>query len=315
MNYLSPIIELTSLQSNKIFILREDSIPFSFGGNKVRIANEYINDAISLNKDCIVGYGSMLSNLCRILANACYSRGLACHIIYTDKPCDSNSIPYNFNLVKCCNAKVHFLNKDNKISDNIKKILQIIIDDGYRPYYIYGNEFGEGNEAVPINAYFKVYKQLYEYQKNKNLKFDYIFLATGTGMTQAGLIAGKNFWKGSEEIIGISVAREKKLAKIVIEKYLTAFNDRQLLTPPKAECINVIDKYICGGYGKTSYELLTFIKELYMKYGLPTDSTYVGKAFWGMYNYILENKIQNKNILFLHTGGIPLFFDNIKMLI
>ena len=42
------------------------------------------------------------------------------------------------------------------------------------------------------------------------------------------------------------------------------------------------------------------------------DSTYVGKAFWGMCRFVKENQIEDKNILFIHTGGTPLFFDAIS---
>lgn len=31
-----------------------------------------------------------------------------------------------------------------------------------------------------------------------------------------------------------------------------------------------------------------------------------------MKNYLSKNNIENKNILFIHTGGTPLFFDFIN---
>ena len=45
-------------------------------------------------------------------------------------------------------------------------------------------------------------------------------------------------------------------------------------------------------------------------YGIPLDATYTGKAFMGMTEYIKE--IKERNILFIHTGGTPLFFDALK---
>ena len=51
-----------------------------------------------------------------------------------------------------------------------------------------------------------------------------------------------------------------------------------------------------------------------MRFGIPLDATYTGKAFMGMTEYITENMIKNKNILFIHTGGTPLFFDCINMI-
>ena len=43
--------------------------------------------------------------------------------------------------------------------------------------------------------------------------------------------------------------------------------------------------------------------------GIPMDATYVGKAFRGMCRYLEENDITGENVLFIHTGGTPLFFD------
>ena len=45
---------------------------------------------------------------------------------------------------------------------------------------------------------------------------------------------------------------------------------------------------------------------------MPLDGTYTGKAFYGMKQYIGEHGLQGKNILFLHTGGTPLFFDGMS---
>ena len=45
--------------------------------------------------------------------------------------------------------------------------------------------------------------------------------------------------------------------------------------------------------------------------GMPLNKTYTGKAFWGMTEYIKKNDIKHKNILFINTGGAPLFFDDL----
>ena len=47
------------------------------------------------------------------------------------------------------------------------------------------------------------------------------------------------------------------------------------------------------------------------KEGIPFNTTYTGKAFWGMTEYIKQNNIQGKNILFINTGGVPLLFDDL----
>ena len=46
--------------------------------------------------------------------------------------------------------------------------------------------------------------------------------------------------------------------------------------------------------------------------GIALNTTYTGKAYYGMMKYIEKNNIENKNILFINTGGLPLFFDNLE---
>lgn len=48
---------------------RDDLLPYSFGGNKVRIAYEFLKDLKDKGCDTIVGYGSAKSNLSRVVAN------------------------------------------------------------------------------------------------------------------------------------------------------------------------------------------------------------------------------------------------------
>ncbi len=73
-----------------------------------------------------------------------------------------------------------------------------------------------------------------------------------------------------------------------------------------------IDDYTGDGYGRQNEDINNTIREMLVKYGIPMDSTYTGKAFTGMKKYIETNDIKEKNILFIHTGGTPLFFDYLK---
>lgn len=74
-------IQLIENKKNNIFIKRDDLIPFSFGGNKVRIAYEYIKDLQKKNYSCMVAYGNSRSNLCRAIANMCNIYHIDCYVI------------------------------------------------------------------------------------------------------------------------------------------------------------------------------------------------------------------------------------------
>lgn len=176
-----------------------------------------------------------------------------------------------------------------------------------KPYYIYGDKYGQGNEAVPVNAYRKVYDEIIEQEKQHKIKFDMIFHASGTGMTQAGLICGQilNDEKSYEKkIIGISTARTCEQEIPVLRKYIKMYlkNDKKYM-PLINSFIHLKDKWILNGYGQYNIEILNVIKKTLQIDGLPLDTTYTGKAFYGMLEYIKQQEISGKKILFIHTGG------------
>ena len=319
--YIVPSFQPTIIQQindyhgNQIYIKREDLLPVSFGGNKVRIAQEYLNDMISRGFDTLVGYGNTRSNLCRVLSNLAFKAHIPCYIV---SPADDNGEIVDTNnkfLSTCCDAHYIHCQKSN-VSSTISELLNSLKEQNKKPYYINGNEFGEGNEATPINAYFNVFKEICVQEEALKTNFDYIFLAVGTGMTYSGLTSAKIIEKdSSHNIIGISIARTKKQCINKIENYLYSFLKTKGVSIEKEELnkyINVTDDFLAGGYSIFNDDIKVTISQLYKEDGIYADPTYVGKAFYGMKKYIEIKDIKRKNILFIHTGSTPLFFDKIK---
>ena len=307
----TPIIDLGSLGSKvNLYIKREDLLPFSFGGNKVRIAGEFYADMLRKGSNCMIGYGNSRSNLCRVLSNICCANNTACHIVSPRDEDGSRVETMNSRLVNSSGTVLHICSKKN-VSKTVEEVIQQCTDEGMSPYYMYGNIFGSGNKDVPVRAYAKVYDEISTQSREMGVKFDYIFLATGTGMTQAGLEAGRALRNGEEKIIGISVARKAEQEIPILESYIDAYWTSIDQRSTKKNLI-LTDKYLCGGYGKYNAQIERTIVEAYYRYGFPLDTTYTGKAFWGMKSMIEEQKLEG-NVLFIHTGGTPLFFDQIAL--
>lgn len=302
-NYETPVYEIEN-SINHIYIKREDFIPFSFGGNKARKAEYFIKDFDSGNYDVLVTYGSSSSNHCRIIANIASSRGIRCIII---SPSEESKNTFNKEFMRFFGSEIIAVPVQN-VHETIENKLQELRSKGLSPYFIPGG--GHGN--LGTQAYVDCYKEIKKFEERKKIVFDYIFFATGTGTTQAGLICGQYIYNDDRKIIGISIARNKQYGKnIVLESindYLKLYN-----YPINEDVINKMthfeDKYVGHGYGKDGSRIKEIINEMMMKNGIPMDQTYVGKAYSGMLQYIQENNISGKNILFLHTGGTPLFFD------
>lgn len=297
-SFTTPTVQIPD-EDNELYVKRDDLLPFSFGGNKARIALEYISDMYDTGMDCIVGYGNARSNLSRALANLCYQFKIPCHII---SPADENGtriVTFNSKIVQSCNAEFHYCAKTN-VKATVEKVLAELKEKGINPYYIYGASTGKGNEHTPLKAYRKVYEEI-------KGQYDYIFLATGTGMTQGGLLVGKALNNGNENIIGISVARSANQETSVLQSMVSAYAEK--VESVQVDNIIVDDSYLCNGYGTYNRNIERTIYEQMVCNGMPLDPTYTGKAFWGMLDYLKKNDIKGKKVLFIHTGGTPLFFD------
>lgn len=306
MNFTSPIQEVSMINNNRIFMKREDLLPFSFGGNKVRIALEYFDDMENENAQIIISYGSIKSNLNRAISNMAVKRGKKCYIVSPEDELNGKS--FNKELSEMFGANIVQTRKEN-VSETLRSLLEKLKKEDRNAYYIYGDMFGNGKKNIPIKAYQKVFKEIISQEMEMNISFDKVFVAVGTGSTLSGLILGAAEIESYKEFIGISIARENEENNRNIEAFLKT----SLIEKHKLESVNwnIKDDFLCGGYGKFNSDLINNNIKLMSEDGIPLDSTYTGKAFWGMRNYIVDNNIEGYNILFIHTGGTPLFFDEL----
>lgn len=280
----------------KLFIKRDDLLGFCFGGNKCRIGAAFLEDMEKLGADFMVSYGSRSSNLNRVVAALCRSRNIPCMILSSEEKGEKDG----FNAAMICRMGIRRTpcSKD-KVADTVRVTLQSLRNKGFHPYYIYGNEYGRGNEAVARTAYQKAYQEILDWQKQNQISFDGIFLASGTGMTQGGLLAGKRENGGREKIIGISVARELDSGVDGVCRYAGG----------GGEDICFETEYRCGGYGKYDEEIEAGILQMMEDNGIALDPIYTGKAYAGMLRWLKKQGEGMEHVLFLHTGGLPLYFD------
>ena len=344
----TPIDYINEYLGAGIYIKRDDMIPFSYGGNKVRIAAELIRDMKIRGFDSIISYGSAGSNMNRAVAELAGREGIPCRVIIkredtvnrsikadisadienglhiTEKRCveDKNEaaedMPLNERLVHLSGAIVSYCEAN---AESIKKAAELAVSEekalGRRPYYIYGNSSGQGNRKALMLASFKEYGEIRQFEKEAGISFSHIFLAVGTGATISGLVSGERTEITADNkrdvdtprIHGISVARDEEKEREIILDNLYGFNPAVMDTD--TDGFDISDEYLCGGYGLYNEEIADIIEDMYRKYKIPLDPTYTGKAFYGMKEEIRKNGYTG-NCLFIHTGGYPLFEDFMK---
>lgn len=298
----TPIHALSEkLNSNVFYVKRDDLLPFSFGGNKARKAIMFFEDLVVKKCDCVVTYGSSSSNHCRIVANMAAARNLPCYII---SPLEASKLTTNSKMILLFGAEVTQC-PVAQVSATIEGKLRELKAQKYNPYFIEGG----GHGIIGTRSYVDCYKEIVEYENTSGIHFNYIFHASGTGTTQAGLVCGKILYGNDCDIVGISNARRNPYGVQVVLKSVNEYLGSVRRMNITMDLITFIDDYVLDGYDTYNDEILQTIREVLMTDGIPLDATYTGKAFWGMKKYIKKKQITGKNILFIHTGGTPLFFD------
>ncbi len=122
--------------------------------------------------------------------------------------------------------------------------------------------------------------------------YDEIWLACGTGATLAGIARSA----GQDALIrGIAVLKGGGFLQRDINELLGGAQPRWLLETA----------YHCGGYARTTPELLDFIKQFELDTDVPLDQVYTGKVMLALKQQIGQGLVEHgSRILMVHTGGL-----------
>ena len=307
-------IEWPSAPENRFFLKRDDLQPYSFGGNKVRIGWEFLKDLKEKNCSAMLMYGSLKSNLCRVLAGMCRAEGIPARMIAPPESGGSSS-GYNMRITRLYGVPVRQIGNE-KTADVVEEELEILKAEGLSPYYIYGSPHGTGNEGTAARAYAKAYAEILRQEEESGIHFDLIAVPYGTGATQGGLIAGAAEAGDEDRVLGISISsRTRERAERILEDTVYSYLAEKGAGPDRPEIrrrMHLETRYNCGGYGITDPAVTDCVREMLLTNAVPMAPEYSGKAFLGLCRCLKERDIKGKNILFIHTGGLPLFFDAIS---
>ena len=306
----TPIEFFGNVGGAELYVKRDDLIPVAMGGNKVRIAAEIFAEMSRRGCDAVITYGSVTSNLNRAVALMAKDAGVKCYAIVKKDTCAAaEKLPLNYRLVLASGAEVAETDSTH-VGETVARVMAESRARGEKPFYVYGDATGHGNEEVLSRAYKEVYGEILTQEQalfDGEYHFTEIFTAVGTGSTVSGLIAaagGEGAVPGMTEtgavpgaaagerhITGISVARSR-------EAVLAAIGQED-------ERFTITDEYLVPS------SLEDFCITTSLAHAMPLDPVYTGKALFGTMEEIRKRGITGK-VLFLHTGGTPLYYDMLE---
>ena len=290
--------------NTNIFCMRDDLTGFAFGGNKNRKLDYLIADAIKKGADTLIGIGSNQSNFCRMLSGAGVVNDLEVNLVLAGvKPEIATG---NLLINHLFNSIIHHVDtdEDKVLLENAKKLEKELTLKGKKVY----NMPSGGSTKIGILGYIEAFGEIIDYERNNRIHFDYIIHASGSGGTQAGLIAGKTLANTNQTIIGISVGRKKDELRDIVVDLANQITELMECKVSK-ETVHIDDSYMGECYGVKTKSGKEAISLFAKNEGILLDYVYTGKAAAGLLDYCRKGKFRkDHNILFIHTGGnIELF--------
>ncbi len=297
---VEPLPRLTAALGGglELWVKRDDQTGLAFGGNKTRKLEFLMAEARSHGARLVITTGAAQSNHCRQTAAAAARMGLACLLVLVGPPGDEQPTGNRF-LMHLFGAQVQWTTREKRDAD-LKRAFEEAWAEGRRPYLVpYG-----GSSPVGAAAYAYALEELLVEQ---GFQPDVIVLASSSGGTQAGLLAGARLLGFPGRIVGISVDEAADVLRERVARLASEVLDR-LRNPGRIapEEVEVVDTYAAPGYGVLTEKEEEAIFLAARTEGLLVDPVYTGRALAGLIDLVRQGAFPpGTRLLFWHTGGTP----------
>ncbi len=301
---LEPLERLSkTLGGPQLYIKRDDCTGLATGGNKTRKLEFLMGDALGKGADIVLTAGGLQSNHARQTAAAAARCGLACELFLEAVPgTPAQDYDRNGNLLldRMLGAAVHRCPSDGSLLENMAARAEELHAEGRKPYVV---PVG-GSNGIGALGYVDCALELLEQASDSDLEISHIVMATGSGGTQAGLLAGLRAAGSETSLIGINVSASEADQKAKLQPVLEeAFALLDLASPPEAAVICDGGHYL-PGYGIPSEATLAAVKLVAETEAILLDPVYTGKAMAGLIAMIRAGELTRRDkVVFLHTGG------------
>ncbi len=293
----------------ELYVKRDDCTGTAFGGNKVRQLEFYLGAAQAQGATVVLITGAVQSNFVRTAAAMAAKLGMGCHIQLEDRvPIASEAYANNGNVLldRILGASIHSYpdGEDDAGADaNLGRIADELRQNGDIPYVIH---LGADHPPIGALGYIDAARELVT-QSARFPAFDAIIVATGSGLTHAGLLFGLRSSDVSTPVLGMCVRRRATAQTNRLKQRLEALAELVGAANPVADGDIITDDVALGpGYGRLSDQTREAIALTAQTEGLFLDPVYTGKVMAGLIT--LAPNWQGKRILFWHTGGQPALF-------
>jgi D-cysteine desulfhydrase family pyridoxal phosphate-dependent enzyme len=297
----------------RILLKRDDLTGLGLGGNKVRKLEYLVADARRRGATSLLTTGAVQSNHARLTAAAARAAGLGVTLVLTAR--DASPVRQgNYLLDRIFGATIHLIpaGPDPLVAvapdeeDHVRAVVEDERRRGGHPYVI---PVG-GSSGVGAIGYAAGTLELVEQLDEAGVSASYVYYASGSRGTQAGLELGARLVSPTYQLRGIAVSggeADKRVRAARIANEAAALLGVEVAIHP--DQLITHQGYIGDGYGVATPGAREAIRLLAESEGVLLDPTYTAKAMAALIADVRAGAVApDETVVFLHTGGAPALF-------
>ncbi len=259
---LEPLKRLSErLSGPAISVKRDDASGMGQGGNKVRALEFVLPQALAAGADILLTAGVVQSNSVRQVAAAAAKAGLDCHFAMITDRVTATDADYaqtgNALLDHLYGATHEVISIKDDRAAVLERIAARMRETGRKPYIV---PYGCANRIGAI-GYLNAAVELAEQASRSGMPITHVVHASGTGGTQAGLIAGFAALGLPVEVIGIDIDADPAGVRQRVGRLLAELADEIGLDQAVvAENIVIEGAYSAGAYGEADRRTIEAVR-------------------------------------------------------
>ena len=293
-----------------VWVKRDDASGMGQGGNKVRALEFVLPDALAAGADVLLTAGVVQSNSVRQVAAAAAKAGLDCHFAMitdrvgrTDKDYAQTGNIFLNHLYGATHEIISIKDDRTEVLERIAARLRVLRRNPYIVPYGCANRLGG---IGYLNAAAEIARQAEALGET----ITHIVHASGTGGTQAGLIAGFAALGLPIDVIGIDIDADPVGVRNRVTLILRELADEVGLdSRPLEEKIIIESGFSAGAYGQADKRTVDAMAIAARLEALTVDPVYSAKGLAGLIGLAKAGRFKSSdNVVFLHTGGTPAIY-------
>ncbi len=307
---LEPLKRLSAhLGGPRLYVKRDDCTGLALGGSKTRKLEFLMAEALTEGADTVITGGGTQSNHVRQTAAAAAKLGLKCELVQqVVRPWDQDQFGETGNLFldRLLGAGLHSVPGEADRGPGMERLADELRAQGRKPYVIPGG----GSNAVGGLGYAGCAQEIIAQAAAMNMTVDAVVMATGSGGTQGGFVAGLVAMNSAIRTIGMEIDAEPEAVEANVRRVAEGTLDLLGVAGGLPDgVIEINPDYAGEAYGKPTDAMVEAVTMVARLEGLVLDPVYSGKAMAGLIDLVKRDEFKpTDTVVFVHTGGMPALF-------